>query len=50
MDADMRRAVEQRAYALWDEAGRPDGSALQFWLRAEQEFGIIPKVEPTIRS
>ena len=45
MDAEMRKAVEERAYALWDEAGRPDGSALLYWLRAEQEFGIIPKVE-----
>ena len=45
MDAEMRKAVEDRAYALWDEAGRPDGSALLYWLRAEQELGIIPKVE-----
>ena len=45
MDAEMRKAVEERAYVLWDEAGRPDGSALLYWLRAEQEFGIIPKVE-----
>ena len=46
MDAVMRKAVEERAYALWDEAGRPEGSALLFWQRAEQEFGIIPKGEP----
>ena len=45
MDAEMRKSVEQRAYALWDEAGRPEGSALLYWLRAEQELGIIPKVE-----
>lgn len=45
MDAVMRKAVEDRAHALWDEAGRPDGSALLYWLRAEQEFGIIPKLE-----
>ena len=45
MDAEMRKAVEERAYTLWDEAGRPDGSALLYWLRAEQEFGLIPKVE-----
>ena len=48
MDAVMRKAVEERAYALWDEAGRPEGSALMYWLRAEQEFGIIPKVEPDV--
>ena len=45
MDAVMRKSVEVRAYALWDEAGRPEGSALMYWLRAEQEFGIIPKVD-----
>ena len=45
MDAEMRKAVEERAYVLWDEAGRPDGSALLYWLRAEQELGMIPKVE-----
>ena len=44
MDAVMRKSVEERAYALWDQAGRPEGSALMYWLRAEQEFGIIPKV------
>ena len=45
MDAEMRKAVEERAYVLWDEAGRPEGSALLYWLRAEQEFGLIPMVE-----
>ena len=48
MDAVMRKAVEERAHALWEEAGRPEGSALLYWLRAEQEFGIIPKVEPLV--
>jgi hypothetical protein len=45
MDAVMRKAVEERAHALWEEAGRPEGSALLYWLRAEQELGVIPKVE-----
>ena len=45
MNAEMHNAVEGRAYTLWDEAGRPDGSALQYWLRAEEEFGIVPTVE-----
>ena len=45
MDVAMRKAIEERAYALWEEAGRPDGSGLLYWLRAEEEFGIIPKVE-----
>ena len=45
MDVAMRKAIEERAYALWEEAGSPDGSGLLYWLRAEEEFGIIPKVE-----
>ena len=28
MDAETRKAVEERAHALWEEAGRPEGSAL----------------------
>ncbi len=28
--------VERLAYALWEERGRPDGSAAEDWLRAEQ--------------
>lgn len=28
--------VERLAYALWEERGRPDGSADDDWLRAEQ--------------
>ena len=45
MDIAMRKTIEKRAYALWEEAGRPDGSGLTYWLRAELELGVIPKVE-----
>ena len=45
MDPAMRKAIGERANVLWDEAGRPDGSGLIYWLRAEEEFGIIPKAE-----
>ena len=44
MDDATRRAVEERAYSLWEQAGRPEGSALAFWLQAELDFGIIPAV------
>lgn len=30
--------VRARAYALWEQAGRPEGDGLQFWLEAEQEL------------
>ena len=40
MNEKLHRAIEQRAYALWENADRPDGRELEFWLQAEQEIGI----------
>ena len=31
MDQVMRKAVEERAYAIWQEAGCPEGYALVHW-------------------
>lgn len=31
-------AIRERAYALWEEAGRPEGDGTQFWLDAEREL------------
>ena len=31
-------AIRDRAYALWVEAGSPDGNDLYFWHTAEQEL------------
>ena len=30
--------VRQRAHDLWDQAGRPEGRDVEFWLRAEAEL------------
>jgi hypothetical protein len=38
MDPELRRRIEERAYALWEADGRPDGRALDYWLPAEQEI------------
>lgn len=38
MSPELRERVEQRAYALWEADGRPEGRALDYWLQAEQEF------------
>jgi len=35
---ELRRRIEQRAYDLWVEGGRPDGLALSHWLQAEREL------------
>ena len=35
---EMEHVISARAYALWEEEGRPDGRALVHWLAAEREF------------
>jgi hypothetical protein len=30
--------IREKAYTLWEEAGRPDGDGIEFWVRAEQEL------------
>ena len=30
--------IPLRAYQLWEEAGRPEGRADEFYFRAEEEF------------
>ena len=39
MDDELRRAIELRAYTLWEEAGRPEGREMEFWFAAEEEIG-----------
>ena len=38
--------VGRRAYALWLASGRPEGSALLFWLRAERQLGLVEAIPP----
>jgi len=33
-----RNRISERAYALWEEEGRPDGGALDHWAQASQEI------------
>jgi Protein of unknown function (DUF2934) len=50
--ADTARRMEDRirrtAYALWEQAGRPDGNAEMFWHRARQivERAVDAEDEP----
>ena len=30
--------IRDRAYALWEEAGRPEGQDMEFWITAEREL------------
>jgi hypothetical protein len=35
--ADLTERIRQRAYAIWEHEGRPQGCDLTHWLRAEHE-------------
>ncbi len=37
MTKDRHSEIERRAYFIWNQEGRPDGMALDHWLRAEAE-------------
>jgi Protein of unknown function (DUF2934) len=30
--------IRERAYDLWERAGRPEGRAVEYWLQAEREI------------
>jgi hypothetical protein len=52
----MELAIRERAYANWEEAGRPDGNADAFWLSAQREIlagslsQIVCAAEPTVAA
>ncbi|WP_420133363.1 DUF2934 domain-containing protein [Rhodopseudomonas sp.] len=35
---DMDQAIRERAYHMWNDAGRPEGNADAFWLSAQREL------------
>ena len=38
MEPELRRSIEERAYAIWEADGRPEGRAVDYWLQAEREI------------
>ncbi len=36
--SDREERIRQRAYGLWEEAGRPEGAAQDHWDRAAQDL------------
>ena len=38
MDEEMKQAIRERAHALWEADGRPEGRELDYWLQAEHEL------------
>jgi hypothetical protein len=49
MESERDRKIRERAYELWVQGGRSEGSSEQHWFQAEQEFGAgseSPLAEP----
>ena len=47
----IRQSVAERAYAIWENEGKPHGRDVDHWLRAEVEAGktevnVDPPLEP----
>lgn len=38
MDNDRNQLIKQRAYALWEKEGRPEGRHDEHWQRAAEEM------------
>ncbi|MBB5985038.1 DUF2934 domain-containing protein [Sphingobium lignivorans] len=38
MSEDRDQTIKDRAYAIWEAEGRPEGRSQDHWLRAEQEL------------
>jgi hypothetical protein len=50
---DVERRIRERAFALWQEAGCPEGRAEEFWFRArdsELEQAESKKVRPVLND
>jgi len=44
-DEEVFDFIQDRAYRLWDQAGRPQGKDWEFWFEAEKEIkGRLKKV------
>ena len=42
-----KQQIDARAFKLWEQAGRPEGRAAEFWHLAEQELRNEDKASPT---
>jgi hypothetical protein len=51
-DENFVQKIRERAHALWEQEGRPEGRDAEFWFRAEQEIrqNREDQTEPAVRS
>jgi len=47
MESSKHQAIAERAYALWEQEGRPHGRNLDHWQRAEQEVTRLDRTSPS---
>ena len=44
MPQERGHTIRERAYAIWEQDGRPEGRSLAHWSQAEAEIGSEPVV------
>lgn len=52
VNATSQQEIARTAYQLWDQAGRPSGRNMEFWLKAEQQHtgaGRLLLPNPSVR-
>ena len=51
-DEELRRRIAERARQLWEEAGRPEGRDMEYWLEAEEELAplSVAYADPALRA
>jgi hypothetical protein len=42
----LEEKIRQRAYELWEQSGKTEGSEMDFWLQAEREIREGKTSEP----
>lgn len=46
---EQERLIEVRSYEIWEHEGRPDGRALEHWLRARKELSLGAEADLDLR-
>jgi hypothetical protein len=46
-DGPDQAIIRERAFAIWEEEGRPEGESVAHWLRAETEIRTNKKIGVT---
>lgn len=50
MNIDSNELIKQRAYAIWEREGRPDGRHDDHWERASQEMHGLEDAPKTVKK